>query len=290
MTTDPVSRKECGVLCFQAAIQDTLGRDKIMKRISIVLAALLIIGLWCLCNIAFADLYTYVDSDGIIHLTNTPDDPRFPYVLIFKETPRPSEPSSAVQTNSAPAKPKRQSPAKDIPKRKITDSHEEIQKIYVPIDIAGEKTKTDEPGRFLLLVARCVVVLGGVAFILFRFITIKKKARNASKEHHKDESQEEANKSDNQRDEQYNRSRREDDHSSAQTRDTQTEDQRYEHVLGLKGKVAASDIRKAYREMLAKYHPDKVNHLGDEFIRIAEQKTREIIAAYEYFCKKYDIS
>ena len=53
--------------------------------------------------------------------------------------------------------------------------------------------------------------------------------------------------------------------------------------------VTAADVKRAYRELLAKYHPDKVNHLGDEFKSIAEVKTREILEAYEYFQKKYDI-
>jgi hypothetical protein len=71
--------------------------------------------------------------------------------------------------------------------------------------------------------------------------------------------------------------------------DTLTEDQKQARVLGLRGRIIPSDIKKAYRELLTKYHPDKVNHLGDEFKKIAELKTREIIVAYDYFRVKYDI-
>lgn len=73
------------------------------------------------------------------------------------------------------------------------------------------------------------------------------------------------------------------------TWESQSEEQRYASVLGLRGKVTAADVKRAYRELLAKYHPDKVNHLGEEFKCIAEVKTREILEAYDYFRKKYDI-
>lgn len=69
-----------------------------------------------------------------------------------------------------------------------------------------------------------------------------------------------------------------------------SEEQQYANVLGFKGPVIPSDVKKAYRELLAKYHPDKVNHLGDEFRKIAEQKTREIVKAYEYFRRKFNIT
>lgn len=74
-----------------------------------------------------------------------------------------------------------------------------------------------------------------------------------------------------------------------ETRDSQNEDQRHARVLGLRGRVTPSDVKGAYRELITKYHPDKVIHLGDEFKQIAEQRTREIIAAYEYFRTKYNI-
>jgi DnaJ like chaperone protein len=34
------------------------------------------------------------------------------------------------------------------------------------------------------------------------------------------------------------------------------------------------------------YHPDKVAHLGDEFRGIAEEKMKEINAAYDFFKKQ----
>lgn len=74
-----------------------------------------------------------------------------------------------------------------------------------------------------------------------------------------------------------------------ETRESISEEQRYARVLGLSAKITETDVKRAYRELLVKYHPDKVNHLGDEFKKIAEVKTREILEAYDYFRKKYDI-
>lgn len=40
-------------------------------------------------------------------------------------------------------------------------------------------------------------------------------------------------------------------------------------------------IRAAYRRLANQYHPDKVAHLGDEFQKLAEQRFKEIQAAYD---------
>lgn len=91
------------------------------------------------------------------------------------------------------------------------------------------------------------------------------------------------------RQDQHERWEQEQARRSSETWESQSEEQRYARVLGLRAKVTATDVKRAYRELLAKYHPDKVNHLGDEFKSIAEVRTREILEAYDYFRKKYDI-
>jgi hypothetical protein len=63
----------------------------------------------------------------------------------------------------------------------------------------------------------------------------------------------------------------------------------FANVLGLKGKVRKEEIKKKYRELVHKYHPDKVSHLGVEFQEVAHGKIREINDAYAYFRKKYKI-
>jgi DnaJ like chaperone protein len=59
----------------------------------------------------------------------------------------------------------------------------------------------------------------------------------------------------------------------------------YFAVLGLEPGASPEETKKAYRKLSMKYHPDKVRHLGDEFRTIAEQKMKEINAAYDYFKK-----
>ena len=52
-------------------------------------------------------------------------------------------------------------------------------------------------------------------------------------------------------------------------------------VLGLSKGVNRDKITQSYRELIKKYHPDRVNHLGDEFKKIAHEKTIEIQKAYD---------
>ena len=59
----------------------------------------------------------------------------------------------------------------------------------------------------------------------------------------------------------------------------------YYATLGLEKGATMDEIKKAYRKLSMKYHPDKVRHLGDEFQKIAETKMKEINAAYDYFKK-----
>jgi len=52
-------------------------------------------------------------------------------------------------------------------------------------------------------------------------------------------------------------------------------------VFGLSAKADFDTIQRAYREALKRYHPDRVAGLGDEFVSLAEQKTREYNAAFK---------
>jgi DnaJ like chaperone protein len=60
----------------------------------------------------------------------------------------------------------------------------------------------------------------------------------------------------------------------------------YYAVLGLKPSADKDAIKKAYRKLSMKYHPDKVRHLGEEFRAVAEEKMKEINAAYDFLKKK----
>jgi DnaJ like chaperone protein len=57
-------------------------------------------------------------------------------------------------------------------------------------------------------------------------------------------------------------------------------------VLGVSPHATQEEIRKAYRKLANKYHPDKVQHLGDEFKKLAEERFKEIEAAYRDVSKK----
>jgi DnaJ-domain-containing protein 1 len=65
-------------------------------------------------------------------------------------------------------------------------------------------------------------------------------------------------------------------------------EEKYRQILGVTIEDDLTTIRKKYRELLAKYHPDKVQHLGMEFQEMAERKTKIITEAYEFFQKKYN--
>ena len=42
-----------------------------------------------------------------------------------------------------------------------------------------------------------------------------------------------------------------------------------------------SEVKKAYRKMATKYHPDKVGHLGKDLISLAEEKFKAVNDAYQ---------
>lgn len=58
-------------------------------------------------------------------------------------------------------------------------------------------------------------------------------------------------------------------------------------TLGLARGATADQIRRAYRNLLTQYHPDKVAHLGDELQRLARAKTTVIIQAFQYLKAHY---
>jgi DnaJ-like protein len=51
-------------------------------------------------------------------------------------------------------------------------------------------------------------------------------------------------------------------------------------LLGLEAASDAEAIKRAFRREIARYHPDKVSHLGPEFQAIAATKAAELTAAY----------
>ncbi|MGQ9483986.1 MAG: DnaJ domain-containing protein [Desulfosoma sp.] len=52
-------------------------------------------------------------------------------------------------------------------------------------------------------------------------------------------------------------------------------------ILGVSPEADLESIKKAYHRKAAQYHPDKVNHLGEELQQLAKEKFQEIQWAYE---------
>jgi DnaJ like chaperone protein len=57
--------------------------------------------------------------------------------------------------------------------------------------------------------------------------------------------------------------------------------QRDYEILGISENASNETIKKAYRELAKKYHPDKVAHLGEAVRKQATEKFQEIQSAYE---------
>lgn len=57
-------------------------------------------------------------------------------------------------------------------------------------------------------------------------------------------------------------------------------------ILGIEPTATDEEVKKAYREMAKKNHPDLVSSLGDEVRKAAEKKFQEINAAYETIKKQ----
>ncbi|WP_248724689.1 TerB family tellurite resistance protein [Seonamhaeicola sp. ML3] len=57
-------------------------------------------------------------------------------------------------------------------------------------------------------------------------------------------------------------------------------------VLEIEKGASVDEIKKAYRKMAKKYHPDRVIHLGKEHQKGAEEKFRQVQEAYEHLQKE----
>ena len=52
-------------------------------------------------------------------------------------------------------------------------------------------------------------------------------------------------------------------------------------ILEIERGASQENIKQAFRQLAGKYHPDKVEYLGDEFKALAEKRFKEIQRAYE---------
>ena len=56
-------------------------------------------------------------------------------------------------------------------------------------------------------------------------------------------------------------------------------------ILGVKKNASKDEIKAAYTKLAAKYHPDKVQHLGQEFQDLAHERFTAIKQAYDTLIK-----
>jgi DnaJ like chaperone protein len=61
-------------------------------------------------------------------------------------------------------------------------------------------------------------------------------------------------------------------------------------ILEIEPTATDEEVKKAYRRMAMKYHPDKVSHLGEEFRKTADEKFKKVNEAYEKIKKGRNIN
>jgi DnaJ like chaperone protein len=57
-------------------------------------------------------------------------------------------------------------------------------------------------------------------------------------------------------------------------------------ILEITPQATDEEVRKAYKRMAVKHHPDKVHHLGEDVQKAASEKFKEVNAAYEQIKKE----
>jgi DnaJ like chaperone protein len=57
-------------------------------------------------------------------------------------------------------------------------------------------------------------------------------------------------------------------------------------ILEITRSATDDEVKKAYRKMAVKYHPDKVSHLGPEHQDAAKEKFQKLTEAYERIKKE----
>lgn len=62
------------------------------------------------------------------------------------------------------------------------------------------------------------------------------------------------------------------------------------YILNVNDNSSPEEIKRAYKNAIKANHPDKFEHLGEEFKNIAETKTKIINEAMQYFRKEYNFN
>ena len=60
----------------------------------------------------------------------------------------------------------------------------------------------------------------------------------------------------------------------------------YYEDLSVSKQASDSELKKSYRQLALKYHPDKVGHLGEDFQKMAEEKFKQLNESYDRIKKE----
>ena len=61
-------------------------------------------------------------------------------------------------------------------------------------------------------------------------------------------------------------------------------------LLEIQRSATDEEVKKAYKKMAIKYHPDKVEYLGEDFKKAANEKFQKLNSAYEVIKKERNIA
>jgi DnaJ-class molecular chaperone len=54
----------------------------------------------------------------------------------------------------------------------------------------------------------------------------------------------------------------------------------YYELLDIAVTASAEEVKRAFRLQIARYHPDKVQHLGQEFLEMGAERAAQLTEAY----------